>query len=207
MADLLGALLRQQSAAARAAVGAPAGAAVRLPAAASAADVAARVRAAGQSGVASQFLPSYDKRLPEPLFLHGSTSREIEGRFEPGRRDHGWFGRGMYGTAYPEYAARWGENIHAAPIPDIRWAELWTDYRDSAYDPLTKHAHEMAGGNERLVSDERGYSDAFRSALMDKGVQGVRVHLGNHPDAELVVFDPEDAGVRLRPFASRRPGP
>jgi hypothetical protein len=179
-------------------------AAARLGRANKVAELAAQVRQASPPQAGSVWLPTYDKRMPERMFLHGSDSAAIEGPFVPGRRDSGWFGRGMYGTVYPSYASRWGKNLYASPMPDIKWAELWTDYHNAAYDPLTKHAHDVAGGDARWNRDERGYSQAFRDALMDKGVQGVRVHLGDHPDAELVVFDPEESGIRLSPFASRR---
>lgn len=177
----------------------------RLGRASKVAELAAQVRQASPPQAGSVWLPgrAYDARMPERLFLHGSDSDAIQGPFVPGRRDFGWFGRGMYGTAYPSYASRWGKNLYASPMPDIRWAELWTDYHNSAYDPMTKRAHDLAGGDERWIRDERGYAQAFRDALMDKGVQGVRVHLGDHPDAELVVFDPDESGVRLAPFGSR----
>jgi hypothetical protein len=137
--------------------------------------------------------------------IHGSDSDEISGPFVAGKRDSGWFGPGMYATMYPEYASRWGKNLYSAPIPNIRWAEMWTDadYRNMSFDPAAKRADEAAGGSEAFVRDEKAYSKQFRDALMSQGFGGIRVGIGGHPDAEIVVFDPDAAGVTLKPFASR----
>jgi hypothetical protein len=153
----------------------------------------------------ASWLPQYDERVPERTMFHGSNSESISGSFEPGKRDSGWFGQGMYATMYPDYAARWGETVHAAPVPDIKYANVWTDsqYKDMSFDEAAKRAHESAGGHEGWINNERAYSKAFRDALMSEGVQGVRVGIGGRPDAEIVIFDPDTAGVQMTPFASR----
>ena len=174
-------------------------------AAARAAKVAELAAAAKAATPKSLWLPSYDRRVPEGLMFHGSDSAEISGPFVPGRRDSGWFGRGMYATKYPEYASRWGSNVYASPVPDVPFAHIWTDdgYRQMHYDKAAKRADARAGGSDAFADDERAYSQAFRDALMADGYGGVRVGIGGHPDAEIVIFDPDKAGVVLSPFASR----
>lgn len=154
------------------------------------------------------WLPAYDKRVPGNLMFHGSNNSSISGPFTPGLRDSGWFGRGMYTTMYPEYAARWGSHLHAAPLPDVPFANVWTDsaYKQMHFDAPSDKAHKAAGGHEAWFDNEDAYSRAFRDSLLHDGIGGVRVGIGDHPDAEIVIFDPDAAGVKLSPFASRFPG-
>lgn len=153
----------------------------------------------------SLWLPEYDQSSSGRTMYHGSDSDAISGPFVAGKRDSGWFGEGMYGSMYPEYASRWGKNVFSAPVPDVPLAEIWTDegYRKMFFDDAAQRAHDAAGGHEGWVGDERAYSKAFRDALLSDGVQGVRVGIGGHPDAEIVLFDPDAAGVTLTPFSSR----
>ena len=148
----------------------------------------------------SLWLKQYDGNPDPRMMFHGSNSPSIEGQFVPGKRDSGWFGSGMYTTMYPEYASRWGQNLYAAPLPDARFAEAWTDYRNTYFDEAARRADKSAGGTPAWLDNQRDYSQAFRDALLSDGYQGMRVGIGEHPDAEIVIFDPESLGVRLSPY-------
>ncbi len=133
---------------------------------------------------------------------HGSKSPKIVGQLICNDRDSGWFGSGFYLTAYPDYAKRWGQYVHEMLVPTGKYAEVQStqDYNKISYLGDAEAANQIAGGTEGWIANEHAWSQAFTGYLKKMGYLGVRVHLGEYQDAEVLVFDPSH--IQVIPNAS-----
>jgi hypothetical protein len=129
--------------------------------------------------------------LQGPWF-HGSDAEKMVGEFRVGERDSGWFGVGAYLTNFENYAKRWGRNVHRFYTPNGKYAEATVvgNYERVDFDSATEKADRDAGGNDRWLEDENGYSEDFASSMLKQGYIGARIAFGSNKDVEVVVFDP-----------------
>jgi hypothetical protein len=123
---------------------------------------------------------------------HGSNSPKMEGKLFCNERDSGWFGSGFYLTAYPDYAKRWGQYVYTMNVPAGKYAEIHckNGYQQIEYLGDAEFANQFAGGNEAWIENELAWSQNFTNTLKKMGNSGVRVHIDNHKDLEVLVFDP-----------------
>lgn len=128
---------------------------------------------------------------------HGSNSEQIVGRLRTNERDSGWFGAGFYLTAYPQYAQKWGKFVYQMAVPQGKFAEIRTDnsYNEIEFLGDAQAANQEAGDTEAWVDDERAWSKKFTDSLRRMGYVGVRIHVGQYPDIEVLVFDPSTITV------------
>jgi hypothetical protein len=123
---------------------------------------------------------------------HGSNSPEMTGELRTGNRDSGWFGSGFYLTAFPDYAKRWGKYVYQMNAPQGKYAEVQITGNYSKIEFLgeAEKANQEAGGNEAWLANEQKWSDDFKNILQRMGFIGVRVHMNQNKDVEVLVFDP-----------------
>jgi hypothetical protein len=137
--------------------------------------------------------------LPAVLY-HGSNSEQFDGPIRVQSRDHGWFGTGFYLTAYPEYALRWGRNVFEMRLPPGKYAEVRVvgNYSKLVFMGDAEAANQAAGGTVGWIENEALWARRFTDHLKKTGHTGVRVHFDEHPDMEVLVFDPSHAQVTGR---------
>ncbi len=124
---------------------------------------------------------------------HGSSSPQLIGPIRMNERDAGWYGKGFYLSASPEYASRWGPYIHKMAVPsNLKFAFVKNTGGYTRIDFLgdAEKANQAAGGTNAWIEDEHGWAQIFNTALRQMGYQGVRVAFDDYQDAEVVVFDP-----------------
>ena len=136
-----------------------------------------------------------DERLLENTgwkLYHGSNSEQFIGKIKVNERDSGWFGAGFYLTAYPSYAQRWGKFIYEISVPPSKFAEVITDNNYSKIEFVgdAQKADLQAGGTEAWINNETQWSQTFTKVLQQMGYDGVRVHVGNYKDLEVLIFNP-----------------
>lgn len=125
---------------------------------------------------------------------HGSSSSKLVGKLRVGKRDSGWFGSGFYLTQYPDYAKRWGDNIHTIEVPDsLKLAKVNAPDGYSKLEFLgdSEIANKRAGGINGWISDEDAWSKSFTAELKRMGYDGVTLTLDSYEHAEVVIFEPE----------------
>jgi len=132
----------------------------------------------------------------DSVLYHGSDSEKIVGNLYSNDRDSGWFGSGFYLTAYPDYALRWGKYVHKMIPPFGKFAivNCSQDYK-CQYLGDAENANQFAGGTTGWVENEDLWSQKFKSFLANLGYVGIRVNIGEHPDVEIVIFDPSKIRV------------
>jgi len=133
----------------------------------------------------------------EPVLYHGSDSQQIIGPLRVNERDSGWFGAGFYLTARPEYAQRWGKYVYQMSVPQGSYAEVQVigNYDKVKFIGKAEQANQAAGGTEAWIENEVAWSNAFTKNLKQMGFIGVRVHLDQNKDAEVLIFDPSQIQV------------
>lgn len=129
------------------------------------------------------------------ILYHGSNSDKMTGGLRIGQRDSGWYGKGFYLTAYPEFAKRWGKYIHRMSVPQGKYAEILIQGNKTTYLGDAEKANQEAGGTEAWIDNEDAWSTAFTNSLRKMGYDGVRVHEGEYKDVEVVVFNPATIAV------------
>ena len=140
-----------------------------------------------------------DEAVGGNFLYHGSESANISGPLRTSERDSGWFGSGFYLTAYPEYTKRWGQFVYRTPWPkgDFAMVTVIGNYAEIIFDKNGQLANDYAGGLDGWIRDEDAWSAKFKEFLVKNRFVGVRVAFDNKPDVEVVIFDPNTAGVKL----------
>lgn len=134
-----------------------------------------------------------------PLY-HGTNNPNLT-QFDPtpiNKRDHGWFGTGLYLTKYPTFAKQWGKHIYKIEIPqNIKMAEIHTtkNYEKFIYLGDAEQANQQAGGDEAWIENEKQWAEDFTQNLKKLGYDGVRVKMDNYQDLEVLIFDPKNAKI------------
>jgi len=82
-------------------------------------------------------------------------------------------------------------------VPPMRFVEVQSDNNYSQIEFLgdAEAANQQAGGSAGWVENERAWSAKFTQVLREMGYGGVRVHIGDHRDVEILVFDPSTVQV------------